>query len=53
MTATMIKALPNSPLFRAFWGSPPSFTETMKVPIIETMIPDAAMSRGSNTKLRS
>ena len=44
---------PNSPLFSAFWGSPPSLTRTRKVPIIDIIIPEAAISKGNITKLIS
>ena len=43
----------NSPIFKALWGSPPSLTFTKKVPIIDMMIPDAAINNGSNTALIS
>ena len=36
ITTTIIAEEPNSPMFNPFCGSPPSLTETMNVPIIET-----------------
>ena len=43
----------NSPKFKALWGSPPSLTLTKKVPIIDIIIPEAAINKGSNTALIS
>ena len=53
MDATIMAALPNSPMFNAFCGSPPSFTETINVPMMETTMPAAAINRGSIIKLIS
>jgi hypothetical protein len=38
------------PVFNPFWGFPPSFTLTKKVPIIETIIPAAARNKGRITQ---
>jgi len=40
------------PRFNAFCGSPPSFTFTKKVPIIEAMIPTLARTNGRRTAPR-
>lgn len=37
---------PNSPMFNAFCGFPPSFTLTMNVPTIEVKIPAPAKIKG-------
>ena len=49
VTAIINPADINSPIFKALWGSPPSFTLTKKVPIIDIIIPEAAINNGSNT----
>ena len=43
----------NSPAFNALCGLPPSFTLTKKVPIIDIIIPEAAINSGSKTALSS
>ena len=53
MIATIIAEEPNSPMFNAFCGSPPSLTDTMKVPSIDTIIPEAAIVRGKVIKFIS
>ena len=45
----MSAAAPNSPMFSARWGLPPSLTRTKNEPRIETMMPTAAITSGSNT----
>ena len=47
------KADKNSPVFKALWGLPPSLTRTKKVPIIDMIIPVAAMNNGKITALIS
>ena len=42
----MIAEETNSPVFRAFWGSPPSLTFTKNVPKIDVTIPIAPRIRG-------
>src|SRR6056297_464682 len=48
--ATSIRAADrNSPRFKAFCGSPPSFTRTKKVPKIDVKIPTPARTKGRIT----
>ena len=42
----MSPADPNSPMFKALCGDPPSFTFTKKVPKIDIKIPTAAKAIG-------
>ena len=49
ITAIIIADEPNSPIFNAFCGLPPSLTETRNVPIIETIIPEDAITNGNIT----
>jgi hypothetical protein len=49
ITATITADEPNSPIFKALCGLPPSFTDTIKVPIIDTKIPDPAIYSGNIT----
>ena len=46
---TIKPAEPNSPIFKALCGLPPSFTRTKNVPIMDIIIPTAASTKGRYT----
>ena len=53
VATAMIRQAPNVPWFKAFWGLPPSFVRTKKVPAIENRMPAPAITNGIRMKVMS